>query len=235
MQATMGGLALAAMIAWVPVTASAESRTIDVEPFTKVEISSGIDATITIGDSQSVVAESASSAQLDELKVEVSGGRFHAYVDWSIFDLFDLGADRNIHLAITVPAVEALEANSGSDVSAEGIAADRLELGASSGANLTIRAVTAATVDAEASSGADLQVAGTCDSARIESSSGADLDAGRLVCQSVTASASSGASASVNATASVDAEASSGASIDVHGSPANVASEESSGGDVRTR
>jgi hypothetical protein len=227
--------AAVALVAMAPTAAFAASKTIEVDPFTEIEISSGIDATISIGDVQSIVAESPDAAQLEEMIVEVRGGRFHAYVDWSIFDLFSLGADRRIHLTITVPAVEAIESNSGSDVTASGVQAERLRLSASSGANLTVRDVVADTADLEASSGADLNVAGSCGSARAEASSGADLDAGDLVCESVKVEASSGANASVNATSAVDAEASSGAGVDVHGNPADVRNEESSGGDVSIR
>ena len=87
----------------------------------------------------------------------------------------------------------------------------------------------------EASSGGDLDVSGACTSARAEASSGADLDARDLVCADVDVEASSGASAEVNATRAARAEASSGASIDIHGAPADLKTDESSGGDVNLR
>jgi hypothetical protein len=222
----------AAMVVLAPAAATAASKTIAVEPFTEIEISSGIEATVSIGDEQSVIAESPDVGYLDELIVEVLGGRFHAYFDWNVLDLLPFGSDRRVSLAITVPRIDVIDANSGASVKAAGIEAERLRLGASSGANLTVSDVTVADIDAEASSGAALDVAGTCDAADVESSSGARVEAGDLVCRAVKVEASSGARADVHATAAVDAEASSGASVDVRGNPADARSDESSGGDV---
>ena len=235
MQRLVGTAVLAALIAVLPTAASAESRTYDVEPFTEIEISSGIDATIAIGDTRSVVAESANSARLDELIVEVSGGRLHARFDWDVFDLFSLGESGRVQVTITVPQVEAIDSNSGADVSAAGLTGERLSLSTSSGADLDARNIDVDTVVLEASSGGDLDVSGACTSARAEASSGADLDARDLVCADVDVEASSGASAEVNATRAARAEASSGASIDIHGAPADLKTDESSGGDVNLR
>lgn len=235
MHRLVGAAALAALVAVLPTAATAESRTYDVASFTEIEISSGIDATITIGETQSVEAEATDAARLDELIVEVSNGRLHARFDWDVLDLFSLGDAGRVRVTVTVPAVEVIESNSGADVVATGITGDRLDLASSSGADLEARDIAVETVVLESSSGADLDVSGTCTSARAETSSGANIDARDLVCETVEVEASSGADAAVHATQSVRAEASSGGNVDIHGAPAEARTDESSGGDVTLR
>ena len=84
--------------------ALAASKTFEVGPFTEIEISSGINATVTVGGTQSVVAESPRQQELDELIVEVSGGKLRAYTDWNLFDLFDWGMDPRTTITISVPS-----------------------------------------------------------------------------------------------------------------------------------
>lgn len=220
-----------------PATALAASKTYDVAPFTAIEISSGINAVVTVGGAtQSVVAESPNQQELDELIVEVRAGKLHAHTDWDIFDLFDWRADdRRTTITIKVPALTAAEANSGADIAVSGISGDSVKLVSSSGADLEATNVSGKSFDLNASSGADLTVAGSCESARINSSSGSDLSAERLLCAEVEVNASSGSDAEVYASASLSANVSSGASVDVYGRPATVEDEVSSGGDVRLR
>jgi hypothetical protein len=220
-----------------PATALAASKTFDVEPFTAIEISSGIDAIVTVGGAtQSVVAESPKQEELDELIVEVRDGKFHAHTDRDFFDLFDWAeSDRQTRITITVPALTAAEANSGADIDVSGISGDSVRLASSSGADLEATAVSGKSFDLNSSSGADLTVAGTCESARVDVSSGSDLHADKLLCADVEANASSGSDAEVYASASIRANVSSGASIDVYGKPATVEDEVSSGGEVRLR
>ena len=216
--------------------ALAASKTFDVAPFSEIEISSGINAVVTVGGAQSVVAESPRQEELDELIVEVSGGKLRAYTDWNLLDLFDWGpGDRQTTITISVPSLSAADANSGADIDVSGIAGNMVRLNSTSGADLVARDMAATDYDLSVSSGADLTVEGTCESAKADASSGADLRADKLLCADVDATASSGASADVYASASLKANASSGASIDVYGKPATVDDEASSGGDINLR
>ena len=109
--------------------ALAATKTFEVAAFTAIEISSGIDATIIIGEPQSVVAEAPSAEQFEDLVVEVKDGRLRAYTDRTLLPLRRPLRTRNIPLTGTVPAVTAIESNSGADVTAADIAADLLALG----------------------------------------------------------------------------------------------------------
>jgi hypothetical protein len=227
-------LAASAATMMLALPAAAESQTIDLPPFTSVDVSSGIDAVVTVGGAQSVTVEAPTTGILDEVQFRVDNGTLKAWIDWSIFDLFSLGADRQITLTIAAPEITGAEASAGSDVDVSGAAGDRLSFGVSSGADLTATAVAGGSMNLEASSGAGLHIDGTCTSADIEASSGAGIDAGALLCADVEVEVSSGASAVIFASASVDAEASSGGDVVVHGNPTKFQTDSSSGGDVET-
>jgi hypothetical protein len=216
-------------------TAAAASKTFDVEAFTAVEIGSGLDAVVTVGGAQAIIAESPTQEELDELIIEVRDGKLKAWTDWDILDLFDWAGDRQTRITITVPALTEVAANSGADVDVSAIAGDSISLSASSGADLSVAGASGKSFDLNASSGADLRVEGTCESAKVDSSSGSDLRADRLLCQSVDANASSGASADVHATGTLTANVSSGATLNVYGKPATVDDNVSSGGDLELR
>lgn len=217
-------------------TAFAASKTFDLAPFTAIEISSGINAVVTVGGTQSVVADSPSQEELDRMLVEVRDGKLHAWIDWDLFDLLDFGdSERQVTITISVPALEAASADSGSDVQVTGISGENIRLNASSGADLTVMKASGGSFDLNSSSGSDLEVEGTCESAVVNASSGSDLNADRLICADVDVNASSGSSIEVHATTSLKANASSGGSITVFGKPADVDEEESSGGDVDFR
>lgn len=226
--------ALAAGLITAPAAALAASRTFELEAFTAVDISSGINAEITVGPAQSVRAESPRQDELDELIVEVRNGKLTARTDWNLLELFTLG-DRQTTLFITVPALVSAEASSGASVDVTGIAGDEVTLESSSGADIDARAAAGKTFKLEVSSGAGIDVEGACGNARARLSSGATLDAEGLECTDVEVEASSGATARIFASASVKAEASSGAAIEVHGRPAKVEQDQSSGGDIELK
>lgn len=232
MQSLLTAAALAGAIAIVVAPASAAEITYgDLPPFTAVDISSGIDAVVTVGSAQTVRAESPHQQQLDELIVEVRDGRLSAKTDWNLLDLFFFEG-RQIRLHVTVPDLERAEASSGADVEVTGLAADAVTLRASSGADLHAVSVAGKRFDIEASSGADLNVEGSCETAEIGASSGSTVEAEGLTCAEVEVDVSSGADATVFASASVTAEASSGGNIRIHGNPTQHEEDASSGGDI---
>lgn len=213
--------------------ALAETRTIELPAFTALDISSGIDATVTIGPTQSIEAEAIDPRLLDDLQLKVEGNTLKAYYDWSFFDLLDFGSERQIKLRITAPALSKVEASAGADIMATGITGDSLKFGSSSGADITATAVAGKSIDLNASSGAGLKIAGTCEDGKANSSSGSDLDAEDLLCATMDANASSGSDLDVHASKSIKANASSGSDVTVYGKPTEVDQESSSGADIR--
>jgi len=87
-------------------------------------------------------------------------------------------------------------------------------------------------IDVDASSGASVNLAGTANRQSADVSSGATYEGFSLKCKKTQAEASSGASADVNASESLDASASSGGSIGYRGNPSQVSKNKSSGGSI---
>ncbi len=221
-------------------TAMAESRAFELTGFDKIDIATGLDAVVTLGDSFSVKATSDSADALDNLQLTVNDGVLAARFDQSFLDFIVSGgllgmllsSGNALTIEVTLPALSGIDASSGADVRANALTSTELDLSASSGANIEVTEATLGLVRVESSSGADVDISGTADSIEAEASSGADIDAENLVASSATANVSSGADASVHATESIKAEASSGGSISVHGNPAERDVDSSSGGDV---
>lgn len=225
--------AASAALLLLAAPALAETRTIELPAFTALDISSGIDAVVTVGGTQSITAEATDKRLLDDLKLKVEGNTLKAYYDWSFFDLFAFGNRDQIKLTIAVPALTKVEASAGSDVEATGVTGDALEFNSSSGADLSLKAVAGKSIDLNASSGAGLEIEGTCETGTANASSGSDLEADDLLCVTMDANASSGSDLDAYASKSVKANASSGSDLTIHGNPAEVEQESSSGSDVK--
>jgi hypothetical protein len=224
--------AASAALLLLAAPALAETRTIDLPAFTGLDISSGIDAIVTVGGTQSITVEAKDKRLLDDLQLKVEGNTLKAYYDWSFFDIFTFGDRDQIKLTITAPALSKVEASAGADVEATGVTGDALTFRASSGSDLKLRGVAGKSIDLGASSGAGLDIDGTCVDGKADSSSGSDLDAEKLLCETMDANSSSGSDLDVYASKSAKANASSGSDLTIHGNPAEVDQESSSGSDI---
>jgi hypothetical protein len=212
-------------------SAFAETRTLDVDPFHAVEITSGITADISVGGAQSVVADSPTSGDFDQFRYEVRAGVLHIWYDWSLLRLFDF-ADRNLKLTIAVPSLDAMTVTSGANAKAAGLAGDSLKLELTSGASASAYGVAAKSYDIAVTSGAHLDMDGTCGTAKIEVTTGASFTAQKLVCDDVVASATTGASLAVTANQTIGGEVTTGASLTVYGTPAVKSLETTTGGSL---
>ena len=235
--ALVAAIALAAL----PVGAQ-ETRTLELAPFDRIAIASGIAAVVTVGPAQSVTVEAENAELLGRMKVDVRAGELRAEIDYNWLDTLLSGGfltgifrDRPaIVIRISTPALLGATSDSGSRVEIDTMSGEDISLEAASGSSLIVAALDGGRVVAESSSGASLSVqAGTCERLDADSSSGASLDMASVQCGEVLADASSGASATVFARESIDAEASSGANVHVLGAPARSRVNSSSGGSVR--
>ena len=221
-------------------SAFADSRTFELSGFDHIDIATGLDAHVTIGEQYAVVATSNSSQALDSLQIRVERGVLTARIEQSFLDFIISGglvgmllsSGNAVSIDITLPALAGATASSGADIDLTGISGDRLELDASSGAHISGEGLRLGAATLSASSGADITVSGTARSVEADASSGAGIEAEDLIAETASASASSGANVSLHATQSVKAEASSGGDVDVSGDPAQRDVDSSSGGDV---
>lgn len=220
--------------------AFAQDRDFDLAGFDRVDIATGLDATVKVGSDFAVRASSRSQEALDNLQLNVVGGVLTARIEQNFLDFIISGGlvglllsnGNAVALDITVPALAGVNASSGADVTLPGLVADRIELDASSGADIALKDGRLGEVLVSSSSGSDIELSGTATSIDADSSSGSGIDAGDLVTAAATANASSGASISVHATQSAQANASSGGDIEVRGNPPKRDIDTSSGGDV---
>jgi hypothetical protein len=212
-------------------SAFAETRTLDVPPFAGIEITSGIDASVSAGGAQSVVADAPNIGAFNDFKYEVRDGVLHVWYDWNIARIFDFSA-RELTLTIAVPSLDAIASTSGATVDATGIAGDRLKLMVTSGAQAAIKDATVRSYEGEVTSGAHLVLSGSCESARIEVTTGAQVEAKDLLCTDVVAETTTGAGLSITANGTIDAESTTGASMVVFGGPSVNHLESTTGGSI---
>lgn len=221
---------LATTACLLALPAAADTRNYDVGNFSEIDASRGVKVIYEAGDGQSIIGES-ERGDLDRLIIKTEDNRLIVSRKNS-GNWFGGGNRDKFTVRVTAPAISAIDASSGSYVSATGVAGDTVELSASSGSTVDAGNVQGNRVSLDSSSGATLNAAGTCNEADAEASSGSSIVAQDLICSSVAADVSSGASINGHATASVRAEASSGGSIRINGGATDIESKKSSGGSV---
>jgi len=202
----------------------------DVDAFTGIHVSSGIDLYLTQGKSQEVRVE-AESELIGKITTQVEDG----VLKISIRDKmnWDLGWNLTRKVYVTFVDLTELQASAGSDVySRNPFRLKELKINSSSGSDVEIDDLTAENVSVVTSSGADARVAGKTVSMFADASSGSDLDCGGLVSRDCEARASSGSDAIVYVTGSLKARASSGGDVSYLGKPQHRDIDESSGGDI---
>jgi hypothetical protein len=224
-----GILVIAAAFAiTAPGAAFAASRVVDLAPFTGADISAGLRATFTIGDTQSVVVDAENESDLGHVRLEVVGGRLHAWLDRGFWDMF---TDSDTAITVSVPALDYLKATSGARVDVTGMSGD-ITLEATSGAAVTVGDVAAISAHIDLTSGASLMIDGECVTATVRTTSSARLGGEDFKCRDLEVEATSGSSAESRADRSVRAPATSGARVSVTGGPDYVDRDAESGGEI---
>lgn len=207
-----------------------ETRNVS-DNFDAISVSSGIDATLVKGNTNEVEI-TASGVDLDKVTVDVKRGKLQIGLKqkwWSSW-----GKKKNIDVVITYTSeLEGIFASSGASIeSHQTINANDLKIGTSSGAYIDLD-IDANDVDIDLSSGSTMDLSGVAGHANIDLSSGASLDAYNLKGDKVEIDGSSGASASIHVTETLEADVSSGANVKYAGNPSNTSIDKSSGGSVR--
>ena len=213
-----------------------KTETRNVKNFDAIEVSSGIELFLSMGNRESVKVV-ADDEIIDNVKTEVRGGTLHIYMresNW-LRSIFNWGFTQSRKVYVTVNELKRLGASSGSDVQSENtLKGDRLKIEASSGSDVTLDLVYKE-VTLSTSSGSDARLSGRTKFFTANTSSGSDINARELQAQICKVSASSGSDASVSVTDELNANASSGAGVVYYGNPDVKNIDESSGGDVSGR
>ena len=232
-------LLLVAMVATQSVMAYSWTKTVrgsgnvtketrEVDSFTGVKSSAGINVYLFQGDEEKVVVETDDNIQ-DCLITEVDGSVLKCYLDCN------LRHSTKLNVYVNFKTLNKIRASSGSDVYGETtIKTDYLDINASSAADVKVE-VEAESVSCDVSSGADAVLKGRAKYFDGDASSGADIKAEDLKVKTCKASASSGADIRISVSDRIDAHASSGGDVIYYGDPEIEHVSESSGGDVRRR
>lgn len=175
--------------------------------FTRVSLSAGLRAVITVGPPASVrlVGDEALvplvrvTSRGDLLTIEPQPGR-------------DFSGETPVTAEISMPRLNGAEASGGASIDATGITVGSVRAGLSGGARATL--------------------SGAVDTLELDASGGARLDAEQLTARAVTIDASGGASATVHATAAITGTLSGGARLRVLGAPPSRAVQTSGGASV---
>ena len=211
---------------------SDETQNRNVSGYHAIDVSTGIDLYITMGNTEEVKIV-ADDDIIDNIVTEVKNGTLHIYTKRN--NWFNWGGNKTRKAYVTVKELTEIDASSGSDVNSENtLEGEELEVSASSGSDVELD-VHYKNFSIDASSGSDAEFSGKVKYLTAEASSGSDIDASGLESQICKASASSGSDISVRVSHELVARASSGADIQYYGNPAMKDIDESSGGDVRGR
>jgi len=193
--------------------------------FTKVSISSGLEAYISQGNVTEITIETDDNLQ-QHIKAEVSGSELNIYTDKSI------SPSKATNIRITLPVVEGITSSAGSTVKGKtAFKSTNIALESSSGSTLEVN-VSATNITAESSSGSTLTLTGTANAIDAEAASGSTLNAEGLTVKKAVADAASGSTLTVNAVDKLTADASSGSTVKYVSTPSSLEKEVSSGGSV---
>lgn len=162
--------AVAALGAVFP--ALAESRTLELPAFHAVDVSSGLTAEITAGPAQAITIESNSTADLDDLRVDVRDGTLYFWYEWNFGNLL-WALDRNVTVTVSAPEIDRVEASVGASIEATKLDCADAEFDVSSGASLNLTA--RATIDGDVSSGGSAVIYGKPEVRQLDTSSGGSI------------------------------------------------------------
>jgi hypothetical protein len=183
--------------------AQTEQRT--VSDFTKASIDDAIVATIIVGPAVTI-AVTADDNVLAKVTTTVVAGKLSVDIDGTAM------SRTPVTVAITVPALDDVEAATAAKLTVTGLNADNFSAAARSAATVVIR--------------------GNANSVVVKADTAATADLGGVAAQTATVSASSAARATVNAQLSVSGSVDSAAVVTVEGNPPSVNVATSSGGVV---
>tara|TARA_R110002124_G_scaffold163743_1_gene331143 strand:+ start:234 stop:974 length:741 start_codon:yes stop_codon:yes gene_type:complete len=202
-----------------------ENRTVT-DDFKSIEVSNSIDLVVEQSDKVQITVE-ADDNLINSITTKIENGVLIISCDYDSF--FDIESKK---VTVKMPSIEALRASSASSVSSSNkLRGEEITVRASSAANIKLD-LEYDRVDAKASSAGTIAMNGLALSLNSAASSGSDIDADDLFSNEVIATASSGASITINPIVKLKAKATSGSSILYVKTPKSIERKTSSGGSI---
>lgn len=208
-----------AIIAFAALTqmANAQSRTIEIKPFTSLAIGGHIEVTL---------------VQSKENKVVVAEGDDNLKVA-SVKGSLALNSDDGVKLTLHYNGnINELAVAGGVEFATKGkLKTDKLNVSVASGSEVRLE-IDAKNINAAVASGAEMIAEGTTEKLSVTVGSGGDFIAEKLKTDSAEVTVASGADAKIFATGTVDANVASGGDLAIYGNPKKVNEIISEGGDI---
>lgn len=198
-------------------------KTYDVDPFQKIQVTSGIMCQLKKADEPLVIAN-LDEAYVDILTIDVSeNGTLMFKIDGAIKE--------KIKVEVYYTDLEQLNVSS-AECSGEVISDSLHLINLAAGGNLDAN-IEASYCNLQVSSGSEANLRGVSQSLNVAANSGADIRAADLETLECVAVATSGAHIDIKVKQSLSASANSGAQINYHGDPETTTFNTNSGGDIR--
>ncbi len=185
-----------------------------VAAFTQVEVSHGIQATVSEGPKASVKLEGDDNL-LPLIVLEVKDGVLSTEITgWK-----GLRPTKELRLTVVTPRLTRLEASGGSVVLADATSTEKLNVEASGGSRLAVKGIKAETVEVDVSGGSNVTLAGTTSELNVQMSGGATVAGAELASARTAVQGSGGSEATLQASSSFQGELSGGTTVAVKGNP----------------
>ena len=201
----------------------------EVEDFSKIVVSSGIDLILNQGNELKAMAEARNDKALESIITEVKDNTLKIYCKEKILK----PGPRNVY--VTFRNLDEIKATGGSDVTAEsGINVSDLEISAHGGSDISLE-IEAGKLRSIISGGSDADLTGKVTEFVAEASGGSDLKAKELVTEICSLEVSGGSDGCITVNGTLNVKASGGSDIVYYGN-AQVRNINASGGsDVERR
>ena len=198
----------------------------DLDGFTGIVVSSGIDVYLSQGSSFEVIVEADENLQ-EVILTEMSGNMLVVKTE-----RVNIRSAKAKKVHVTLPELKELKISSAGDCNGQTLfSCDDLRLSISSAGDLSLE-VEADRIDLDISSSGDARISGSADVFNVNLSSAGDLHAFDLIAGKVDVSVSSAGDARVHATEEISMNASSAGNIYYMGEAQVIHSRSSSAGDI---
>lgn len=207
----------------------------NVRDYESIEVSTGIETIVSMGDEETVRVE-ADEDIIDDVITEVKNGTLRIYVkNRTGFNFFNWRDYSSVKVYVQATTLNRIKASAGANVRTETtLNGEAIDVDASSGGHVRATLVYK-NVNLGASSGGQMKVEGQAKYLEAGSSSGGIINAEDLNAEYCKANASSGGNTSVSAKTEFTARASSGGNIRYSGNPETKNINSSSGGSIYQR
>lgn len=197
--------------------ANAQSRTIEIKPFTSLAIGGDVEVTLVQSKENKIVVIEGD----DNLKVA------------SVKGSLALNSDDGVELTLYYDGnINELAISGGVEFKTKGkIKTDKLNVSVASGSEVHLE-IDAKNINAAVASGAEMKAEGSTDKLSVTVGSGGDFIAENLKSNNAEVTVASGADAKIFAKGTVDANVSSGGDLAIYGNPKKVNEIVSEGGDI---